>query len=141
MRLFISLLLAASFSFAFEPNVGDTVVTTFWDNEPIPLVITKKENVGARSQTGYVIWAKRLDGKDSLKCVDISWVRPYTKTTATPQSRPSPSSIDTTGNSTPSSSSTGASKAGTTGNKDTTGHADVTVKKTGIRADSTSSGR
>jgi hypothetical protein len=66
---------------AWEPEVGDTCLTTYFSNQNTKVIISHIEWVGfQRCSTGYMVWAKTLSGKDSLMGVDAYFVKPYRKT-------------------------------------------------------------
>jgi hypothetical protein len=83
MRTFLILLSVVLICDAWEPQVGDTCLTTYFSNSRTKVIIAHIEWVGfQRGQAGYVFWAKTLSGKDSIMGVDGSFVYPYRKTAA-----------------------------------------------------------
>jgi hypothetical protein len=61
---------------AVQPNlkVGSVYKTDYFSGRIVSVKITEVKYVGKQSQSGYLIWAKSLDGKDSLVKIDSYWL-------------------------------------------------------------------
>lgn len=70
------LLFLCSFSWSLEPKIGDIVITDYFIARQVYVKITDIKYVGKSSYTGFLIWAKSLDGKDSLVRIDSYWILP-----------------------------------------------------------------
>lgn len=79
MKILLILLSLVIICNAWEPQVGDTCVTNYLNaNQNTIIKISCIEFVGLdRCQTGYMVWAKTLTGKDSIMGIDASWIKPY----------------------------------------------------------------